>query len=211
MLSIIKRRDALGLLAHGDEEERFTRTRSEIDSGVAIALGGLTAEELFFGESGDGSGFRPAAATTLAAQMVGSFGMAGSLVSFDAIARADRSRNIVGKVLADGQGKARVEEILTEQKERVAKLLDENRDVVVGLRDSLIARDELVGRRDHAADRARAGFSEPGREVGRGAGRAARLRLRVRSGARRRYMGFGFARRRADRTPPIPATRPLSG
>ena len=40
----------------------------------------------------------------------------------------------MGKVLADGQGKARVEEILTEQKERVTKLLEENRDVVVGLR-----------------------------------------------------------------------------
>ena len=35
--------------------------------------------------------------------------------------------------------------ILTEQKERVTKLLEENRDVVIGLRDSLIARDELVG------------------------------------------------------------------
>ena len=67
--------------------------------------------------------------------MVGSFGMAGSLVSL----RRDRrgpigSKNLVGKVLADSQGKARVEEILTEQKERVTKLLEENRDVVVGLR-----------------------------------------------------------------------------
>jgi hypothetical protein len=78
--------------------------------------------------------------------MVGSFGMAGSLVSFDAIAEGPiGSKNLVGKVLADGQGKARVEEILTEQKERVTKLLEENRDVVIGLRDSLIARDELVG------------------------------------------------------------------
>ncbi len=32
VLSIIKRRMALGLLAHGDEEERFTRTRTEIES-----------------------------------------------------------------------------------------------------------------------------------------------------------------------------------
>ena len=54
VLSIIKRRASLGLLAHGDEEERFTRTRSEIESAIAIALGGLVAEELFFGESGTG-------------------------------------------------------------------------------------------------------------------------------------------------------------
>ena len=33
VLSIIKRRGSLGLLAHGDEEERFTRSRTEIESG----------------------------------------------------------------------------------------------------------------------------------------------------------------------------------
>ena len=146
VLSIIKRRQALGLLAHGDEEERFTRTRSEIESAIAIALGGLVAEEAFFGESGTGPASDLQHATTLAAQMVGSFGMAGSLISFDAIAEGPiGSKNLVGKVLGDAEGKAKVEEILTDQRERVTKLLEENRDVVVALRDSLIARDELVG------------------------------------------------------------------
>ena len=146
MLSIIKRRASLGLLAHGDEEERFTRTRSEIESAIAIALGGLVAEEAFFGESGTGPASDLQHATTLAAQMVGSFGMAGSLISFDAIAEGPiGSKNLVGKVLGDAEGKAKVEEILTDQRERVTKLLEENRDVVVALRDSLIARDELVG------------------------------------------------------------------
>ena len=146
VLSIIKRRQALGLLAHGDEEERFTRTRTEIEASVAIALGGLVAEEVFFGESGTGPASDLQVATTLAAQMVGSFGMAGSLVSYDAIAEGPiGSKNLVGKVLADSEGKARVEEILTEQRARVTGLLEENRDIVVALRDALIARDELVG------------------------------------------------------------------
>jgi ATP-dependent Zn protease len=146
VLSIIKRRQALGLLAHGDTEERFTRTRSEIESAIAIALGGLTAEEVFFGESGTGPASDLQHATTLAAQMVGSFGMAGSLISYDAIAEGPiGSKNLVGKVLGDAGGKERVEEILTAQRERVAALLEENRDVVVALRDALIARDELVG------------------------------------------------------------------
>jgi len=146
VLSIIKRRASLGLLAHGDEEERFTRTRTEIEAGIAIALGGLVAEEMFFGETGTGPAADLQHATTLAAQMVGSFGMAGSLISFDAIAEGPiGSKNLVGKVLSDGDGKARVEEILAEQREAVTKLLEVNRDVVVALRDSLIARDELVG------------------------------------------------------------------
>src|SRR5439155_26544214 len=85
VLSIIKRRGSLGLLAHGDEEERFTRTRTEVEAGVAIALGGLVAEEICFGESGTGPANDLATATELSARMVGSFGMAGSLISYDAI------------------------------------------------------------------------------------------------------------------------------
>jgi ATP-dependent Zn protease len=146
VLSIIKRRQALGLLAHGDEEERFTRTRTELEAGIAIALGGLVAEEVFFGESGTGPAADLQHATTLAAQMVGSFGMAGSLISYDAIAEGPiGSKNLVGKVLADAEGRARVDEIFDDQRSRVAKLLEENRDVVVALRDALIAREELIG------------------------------------------------------------------
>ena len=88
VLSIIKRRDSLGLLAHGDEEEHFTRTRSEVESGIAIALGGLVAEELCLGESGTGPASDLAYATGLAAQMVGSFGMAGLADQL----RGDRAR-----------------------------------------------------------------------------------------------------------------------
>ena len=85
-------------------------------------------------------------ATSMAAQMVGSFGMAGSLISMDAIAEGPIGKtNLVAKVLSDIPSKQRVEDILTEQKQRVEALLAENRDVHAALRDALIARDELVG------------------------------------------------------------------
>jgi ATP-dependent Zn protease len=146
VLSIIKRRGSLGLLAHGDSEERFTRTRTEIEAGVAIALGGLVAEEMCFGESGTGPANDLAFATDLAARMVGAFGMAGSLISYDAVAQgALSSGNLVSKVLADAGGKKRVEDILDAQKERVRAVLEENRDVHTALRDALTSRDELVG------------------------------------------------------------------
>ena len=38
-----------------------------------------------------------------------------------------------------------VEDILTEQRQRVTALLEENRDVVMALRDALLAEDELLG------------------------------------------------------------------
>jgi len=78
--------------------------------------------------------------------MVGALGMAGSLISYEALSAGPiNSANLVGKVLGDDAGKRRVEDILDTQKERVAALLEENADVVMALRDALIARDELVG------------------------------------------------------------------
>ncbi|HXF35555.1 MAG TPA: AAA family ATPase, partial [Actinomycetota bacterium] len=146
VLSIIKRRQALGLLAHGDEEERFTRSRSELEAHIAIALGGLAAEELFIGESGTGPAADLASATDVAAKMVGSLGMAGSLISYEAMAEGPvGQRNLVARVLADREGKRAVEDLLAAQKARVLALLDENRDVVMALRDALMERDELVG------------------------------------------------------------------
>ncbi|HJR98046.1 MAG TPA: AAA family ATPase [Actinomycetota bacterium] len=145
VLSIIKRRASLGLLAHGDSEERFTRTRTEIEAGIAIALGGLVAEELCIGDTGTGPAADLAHATTLAANMVGSFGMAGSLISFDAISDGPiGGPNLVGKVLADKEARQRVEDILEQQRQRVREVLELNADVHTALRDALIARDELV-------------------------------------------------------------------
>jgi cell division protease FtsH len=145
VLSIIKRRNSLGLLAHGDAEERLTRTRSEIEAGVAISLGGLVAEEMCLGESGTGPASDLAFATDLAAKMVGAFGMAGSLISYDAVSQgALNGGNLVAKVLADAEGKKRVEDILSSQKERVRATLEENRDVHEALRNALLDRDELV-------------------------------------------------------------------
>jgi cell division protease FtsH len=146
VLSIIKRRSSLGLLAHSDLEERFTQSRSELEAAIAIALGGLASEELFLGETGTGPGSDLSSATGIAALMVGALGMAGSLVSYEAVAEGMVSRkNLVGKVLADPDGKQRVEALLHEQKERVQAVLDTNRDLVEALRDALIERDELVG------------------------------------------------------------------
>jgi len=145
VLSIIKRRASLGMLAHGDSEERFTRTRTEIEAGIAIALGGLVAEEICIGDTGTGPAADLAHATSLAASMVGSFGMAGSLISFDAITDGPiGGPNLVGKVLADTEARQRVEDILEQERQRVREVLELNSDVHGALRDALISRDELV-------------------------------------------------------------------
>ncbi|MDP9335328.1 MAG: AAA family ATPase [Actinomycetota bacterium] len=145
VLSIIKRRDALGLLSHSDGEERFTRTRSELLGMMKIAFGGMSAEELFFGESGTGPSGDLVHATRIAAQMVGSYGMAGTLVSYEAIEAGPITQGIVGKVLANEDARAAVEKLLAQAKADVQVMLDDHRHLVIALRDELLEKSELVG------------------------------------------------------------------
>ncbi len=145
VLSIVRRAGSLGLLAHSDTEERFLRNRTELLSQIQIAFGGMTAEELWFGESGTGPGSDLAQATTIAATMVGALGMAGSLVSFQASAGGVLDSGLVARVLGDDRARTEVERILDRSKEAVRELLDDNRHLVEALRDELLVRDELVG------------------------------------------------------------------
>jgi cell division protease FtsH len=144
VLSIIKRSSALGLLAHSETEERFTRTKAEIEALIRIAMGGLVAEELFFGDTSSGVAGDLQAATSAAAQMVGSFGMADSLISLDAV-RGAGNANIVAKVLSDDVARDRVEGILAGARDHVHFLLTERSYLVEALRDALLDREELIG------------------------------------------------------------------
>ncbi len=144
VLSIIKRKDALGLLAHSDLEERFTKTRSEIVARIQIAMGGMVAEETYFGEAGTGPAGDLAAATDAAASMVGTLGMGGSLVSWEAAA-VGGAANTVAKVLADEAGRAAVDGLLDQAKATAERLVRSNRHILEALRDALLAREELVG------------------------------------------------------------------
>jgi ATP-dependent Zn protease len=143
VLTIVKRKDALGLLMHSETEERFTKTRSEVRAMIDIAFGGMVAEELFFGESSTGVASDLQAATTNACQMIGLLGMGDSLVSVAAI--ESMGGGLVGKVLADDTRRAEVEALLADSKTSVTAMLDEHRRVVEGLRDALLVRHELIG------------------------------------------------------------------
>jgi len=147
ILTIIKRRGALGMLAHGDVDDVYTRSRTQMLGLIQIALGGQCAEEIFFGDVSTGPGGDLLYATNVAAEMVGSVGMMGTLVSYAAVQNSAFSdTNMVGRVLADPNGRGRVEELLQDQKVRVKALLEENAHLVEALRDALMGRHELIGR-----------------------------------------------------------------
>ena len=144
MLSIVKRREALGFLAHRLQEERHTQRESEMRALIQISLGGLVAEEIFFGESGTGPGGDLASATSLATEMVGSLGLGGSMISFRALEDGLLGSNLAAKVLADKQAREAVDDILNDAKVEVRRILSANRHVVEALCDALLERHELV-------------------------------------------------------------------
>ena len=143
VLSIIKRTNALGLLAHTDLEERFTQTEAELRALVQIALGGMVAEQRLFGERSSGAAGDLKYATTVAAQMVGSMGMGDTLISFEAIQAGPT--NLTAKVLSTDEGRAAVAEVLEAARAEVNTLIFNHRHIVEALRDALLEQDELIG------------------------------------------------------------------
>jgi ATP-dependent Zn protease len=144
VLSIIKRKEALGFLAHRLREERHTQQRSEMLASIQIALAGMVAEELFFDESGSGPAGDLATATSIAVEMVGSMGMGGSLISYRALDGGPLAGNLAATVLADEHGRKAVDGLLASQKQEATTLLAGNRHIIEALRDQLLLRSELV-------------------------------------------------------------------
>jgi ATP-dependent Zn protease len=146
ILTIVKRGGALGLLAHGDREDVYTRSRSELLALIQIAFGGQAAEEVFFGDITTGPGGDLRYATNLAVQMVGQAGMSDTLISYAAAHGSPLGGgDLTDRVLSDGEGRRMVEELLREQKDVALELLAANRHLVAALRDALIERHELIG------------------------------------------------------------------
>jgi len=146
ILSIVKRRDSLGMLAHSDSEERFTRTKGEYEVLMRIAMGGKASEQIFFGEVSSGPAGDLVAATRIAAQMIGACGFGKSLVSMAADDGAGPfSEGLVSKVLGDRQMRPDVEKLLKDAYEDAEEVLERHGAVVQRLAEALVERGELIG------------------------------------------------------------------
>jgi cell division protease FtsH len=145
VLSIVKRAGSLGLLAHGDLEEEYNRSRSELYALIDISMGGMAAEELYFGEPSTGPAGDLMSATQVACRIVGGAGMGPSLVSLAAAEAGPLGGGMVARTLNDSTARPEVERILATAKARARALIDANRHVLEALRDALLDRDELLG------------------------------------------------------------------
>jgi ATP-dependent Zn protease len=142
--SILRRAEALGLVAHDDALERLLFTPSEARALLQVALAGMVAEELEWGEASSGISSDLVAATTLAAQLVGELGAAGSRVSLAAMGPGS-APDLVSRVLADEASRKAVEGLLVEAEDRARALVVEHLGALRALQRALLEQDELSG------------------------------------------------------------------
>ena len=97
-----------------------------------------------YGEASSGISSDLAAATTIAAQLVGQLGAGDSLLSLEAAIDADGG-NIVAKVLSDEPSREAAEDLMTEGAERAAWMVSTYRQALYDIADGLCESDELDG------------------------------------------------------------------
>jgi ATP-dependent Zn protease len=142
--SILRRSSSLGLVAHDDGEERHLRTPSELRDLIVVAMGGRAAEIQEFGEASTGIASDLAAATNIAAQLIGLVGAGDSLLSLEA-AEMHVSGNMAAKVFADERSRVQADEMLNSAADRSACMLLEHRTALLAVADALCQYDELAG------------------------------------------------------------------
>lgn len=127
---------------HLPSQPALGQTHSNLRRNVRVALAGLTAEEIFTGESGTNVAADLAIATALGSDMVGRFGMTGSLVSL-ATGRIRRSA-FVTRVIEDPRTRKELEALLRDAKRDTMRVMLENRHLIVAVRDALLRDHELA-------------------------------------------------------------------
>ncbi|MBX5448584.1 AAA family ATPase [Thermogemmatispora sp.] len=125
------------------KETIVTTSKEELLAHIQVSLASRAAEELFLNTQLDGVFGDLRHATELAASYIGLYGMDGTLVSYGAFVPEDSD---IGSILSSfpmDQLRERIEAVLQSQFKAVKRLLQEHREAVIAVAESLIERDEL--------------------------------------------------------------------
>ena len=122
-------------------------TESAMRSEMKVSLGGIVAEEIFAGETSSYASGDLARATSIAAAMVGRYGMAGSPVSMEPAAHNERT--FVKRVFDDARARKDLEVLLREAKQDAVRSILEILPRPSVVEDPLDERALVVSRRLH--------------------------------------------------------------
>jgi cell division protease FtsH len=145
VITIQKREGALGLVHSQEVEDRYLQTQRQIIARIQTSLAGLVAEDIWFGQTTGGPSSDLQAATRIACMYVGVAGMGKSLISVAAMQPTMMDGDPIRAVLSDPERKKEVDGLLESCRRQVRQLLESKRQVVEGIRDALLTREELIG------------------------------------------------------------------
>jgi cell division protease FtsH len=143
--SIIKRRDTLGVVYRTPLEERHTELREDMRRDIVVALGGLAAEEIWFGETTTGPSSDLRHATSQAAIMLGLLGMGENLISYGVLPQGGFNDGPLGAILGNPDNRKAIGDLLAEAKQQAVELLRANEPAVRALSERLLEKDEVGG------------------------------------------------------------------
>jgi cell division protease FtsH len=143
--SIIKRRDTLGVVYRTPLEERHTELREDMRRDIVVALGGLAAEEIWFGETTTGPSSDLRHATQQAAYMLGLLGMGEDLISYGVLPQSGFNDGPLGAILGNPEARKAISALLSECKQQAVELLRANEPAVRVLSERLLEKDEVQG------------------------------------------------------------------
>jgi cell division protease FtsH len=143
--SIIKRRDTLGVVYRTPLEERNTELREDMRRDIVVALGGLAAEEIWFGETTTGPSADLRHATSQAAIMLGLLGMGENLISYGVLPQGGFNDGPLGAILGNPDNRKAIGELLASCKREAVELLRVNEPAIRALAERLLEKDEVAG------------------------------------------------------------------
>jgi len=143
--SIIKRRDTLGVVYRTPLEERHTELREDMRRDIVVSLGGLAAEEIWFGDTTGGPSSDLKMATYRAAIMLGMLGMGDSLISYGVLNENPYAGGPMSAILGNPDNRKEIGELLSSCKRDAVELLRRNEPAMRALAEKLLEKDEVGG------------------------------------------------------------------
>jgi cell division protease FtsH len=143
--SIIKRRDTLGVVYRTPLEERHTELSEDMRRDIVVALGGLAAEEIWFGDTTTGPSSDLRHATRQAAIMLGLLGMGDNLISYGVLPQTGFNDGPLGAILSNPDNRRAIGELLHACKREAVELLKVNEPAIRALAERLLEKDEVAG------------------------------------------------------------------
>jgi hypothetical protein len=110
-----------------------------------VALGGLAAEEIWFGETTTGPSSDLRHATSQAAIMLGLLGMGENLISYGVLPQGGFNDGPLGAILGNPDNRKAIGDLLAEAKQQAVELLRANEPAVRALSERLLEKDEVGG------------------------------------------------------------------